>query len=367
EKKRGPKVLVLVPTRELAMQVEKETQKYSKQLRGIYTVSIYGGVPYFKQKKTLSRPYDILVATPGRLIDTMQQRKIDLSSVEILILDEADRMLDMGFIEPVEKIISKTSKKRQTLLFSATLNKKVLSISKKFQTNPFEIREEPAKAERNNIEKRLYYTDNLKHKISLLDNLLEDKSFGQAIIFTSTKNQADVLSRDLRNKGHHAAPLHGDLNQGQRSRTINGLRGGKIDLLVATDVAARGLDIASLSHVINFDLPYHAEDFIHRIGRTGRAGEKGIAITFASYREGQYLSKIESLLDKPMIIHTVDGLEPKTKKASFDKTKSGRGRPKKRSRFRQDFERKSSQKNFFDRKSRPARKSKPAFQKGSRA
>lgn len=349
EKYKGPRILVLVPTRELAMQVEKETQKYSKNLGRVRAVSIYGGVSYYKQRKTLARPYDILVATPGRLIDTMDQCKIDLSSVEMLILDEADRMLDMGFIAPVEKIVAKTSPKRQTLLFSATLNKKVLDISRKFQTNPQEIRVKGAEAEQSNIEKKLYYTDDIRHKTTLLDNLLEDATYRRSIIFTSTKRQADILSRDLKQKGHYAEPLHGDLNQRQRTRTINGIRQGKIDFLIATDVAARGIDIPSLSYVINFDLPYHPEDFIHRIGRTGRAGETGIAITFATYREAAYLSKIEKLLSDPMEICTIEGLEPKPRKASF-KQRPGRGKPSRGRNFRTDFNKKPSQGQAFGRK-----------------
>ncbi|MCK4934469.1 MAG: DEAD/DEAH box helicase [Simkaniaceae bacterium] len=341
---RGPKVLVLVPTRELAMQVEQETKKYSNQLQRVKAVSIYGGVPYFKQKKTLSRPYDILVATPGRLIDTMDERKIDLSSIEYLVLDEADRMLDMGFIEPVEKIVAATAKKRQTLLFSATLSRKILDISKKFQNSPCEIKIKNPVAEQSNIEKRLYYTDDMRHKSALLETLLEDATYRRSIIFTSTKRQADVIARDLQQKGHIAEPLHGDLSQRQRTRTVNGLRQGKIDFIIATDVAARGIDIPQLSFVINYDLPYHPEDFIHRIGRTGRAGADGIAITFATYREAQYLSKIEKLLSDPMEVFTVEGLEPKQKKASFSSPRNRKGPSNRGQKFRGDFSKKPSQK-----------------------
>ncbi len=357
EKYRGPKVLVLVPTRELAMQVEKETQKYRKNLDHVRVVSIYGGVPYYKQRKTLARPYDILVATPGRLIDTMDQGKIDLSSVEMLILDEADRMLDMGFIAPVEKIVSQTSPKRQTLLFSATLNRKVLDISRKFQNNPQEIRVKELYAEQANIEKKIYYTDDVRHKTALLNVLLEDATYRRSIIFTSTKRQVDILSRDLKQKGHYAEPFHADLNQRQRTRTINGLRQGKIDFLIATDIAARGIDIPSLSYVINFDLPYNPEDFIHRIGRTGRAGEKGVAITFATYKEGAYLSKIEKLLSDPMEVCTVKGFEPKLRKLAFQEQRSGRGKSSRGRNFRIDGEKKPFQYQAFGRKKVVGKKS----------
>lgn len=349
--KNGPKILVLVPTRELAMQVEKETQKYCKLLKGVRVVSMYGGVPYFKQKKTLSRPYDILVSTPGRLIDTMDQGKIDLSQVEMLILDEADRMLDMGFTAPVEQIVSEITCDHQTLLFSATLDKRVFAISGKFQENPFEIRIEPCKNVQNKIEKKLYYADSLSHKVSILDRLLDDQSFGNGIVFTSTKRQADQLSRDLRDKGHKASAIHGDLNQRQRTRTINGFRQGSIDILVATDVAARGIDIPALSHVINFDLPFHPEDFIHRIGRTGRAGQSGIAITLAASRDGVSLMKIETLLGSKMPIFEIEGLEPKTKALSMEEPKKGRKRGpykgRRKSQPQQEFKRNGTPKREF--------------------
>lgn len=328
----GPQILILVPTRELAMQVAEEAKKFSRHLSKIKTVCIYGGVPYPLQKKDLSSRYEILVATPGRLIDHMQQGRIDFSKIKLLVLDEADRMLDMGFLDAVEQISNAIPKSRQTLLFSATIDRKILPISKKLQNQPHEIVIERNLTTQNHIEQRLYYVDNVHHKLRLLDHLLENTDIQQSIIFTSTIRQANDLANYLYEKGYRSEALHGDMNQRQRSRTINKLRCGQIQLLIATDVAARGIDIASLSHVINFDLPFQSEDFIHRIGRTGRAGAKGIAITFSTHKEEQKLSKINKLMGKPIEQHTVEGMEPKAKEQDQGRPQSRY--PKSRMRFK---------------------------------
>lgn len=315
-KSNKPSILILVPTRELAMQVAEEAKKYSKYLPNVKTVCIYGGVPYPIQKRALSKRYDILVATPGRLLDHMEQNRIDLSNIQLLILDEADRMLDMGFIGDVEHIASCTPKNRQTLLFSATLDKKIIRVSQKLQKTPVEIRIEQDRAAEKNIDQQLYYVDDRTHKMQILEHLLNTLEFTQTVVFTSTISQADELSTFLYEKGHRSGSLHGDMNQRQRSRTIDKVRQGNIRILVATDVAARGLDISTVSHVINFDLPYQVENFIHRIGRTGRAGAKGTAISFATQREKSLVAQINQRMEKPLSCHTIEGMEPKKKKSS---------------------------------------------------
>lgn len=308
---RGPRVLVLVPTRELAMQLTTETIKYSKHLPYVKTVCIYGGVPYPVQNRKLSRPYDILIATPGRLIDQMNRGKINFSRLEIFILDEADRMLDMGFIEPVEQIAAKIPKTRQTLMCSATLKGNVLKLSKRLLNNPIEICIHSKHEKHENIEQRLHYVDNLNHKHLLLDHLLKDPELNHAIVFTSTKHFADQLVNKLYKSGHNAAALHGNMNQRQRSRTIMDLRQGKIRILVATDVASRGIDIQTVSHVINFDLPTNAEDYVHRIGRTGRAGTKGIALSFAATKDVRLVRQIEQFTGQKITPHVIPGMKPK--------------------------------------------------------
>jgi superfamily II DNA/RNA helicase len=328
EKGIRPVALVLVPTRELAMQVAEEAKKFSKFLKS-KTVCIYGGVPYPLQKRFLSSPYDILVATPGRLIDQLQQRKVDLSAIKMLILDEADRMLDMGFIDAVFKIATACPAKRQTLLFSATIDRKILPISQKLQKDPFEIRIEPHKTSNENIDQELYYVDDMNHKMQILEHLLQKEEVSQSIVFTSTKMQAEELSRQLYDMGYQSGSLHGDMNQNQRTRVIGKLKKGDIDVLVATDVAARGIDIATLSHVINFDLPFHAEDFIHRIGRTGRAGAKGTAISFAAQRDALALSRIHKLLGKQLEAKIIPGLEPKKREKKAGPRPFDRRGPKK--------------------------------------
>ncbi len=319
--KNAPRLLVLVPTRELAMQVAGEAEKFTKNHPFIKTVCIYGGVPYPIQKRDLSRPYDILVATPGRLIDHLDSGRISLAHIKMLVLDEADRMLDMGFVEDVERISESIPQERQTLLFSATMDKKILYIAGKLLRNPVEIKVAQDFATKDNIEQRLYFVDNLQHKKQLLEHLLENTVMEQAIVFTATKSAADTLADELNEKGFHCESLHGDMSQRERTRTINKLRKGSISILVATDVAARGIDIATVSLVFNFDMPYQAEDFVHRIGRTGRAGAKGLAISFASFKEKILLTKISKLMGKEMIPLTIAGMEPKTK----DNFKGGGG------------------------------------------
>ena len=310
---RGPRILILVPTRELAMQVAEEAEGFSRGLSRVKTVCIYGGAPYPKQNRELSRPYEILVATPGRLIDHLDRGRINLSNVEMFILDEADRMLDMGFIEPVEKIAAATPKDRQTLLFSATLKGSVLSLSNRLMNNPIEISVISENSRHENIEQRLHLVDDVNHKNRLLDHLLSDPLVNQAIIFTGTKRFADQLVEILYKNGHHAAALHGDMNQRQRSRTLERLRRGEIRVLVATDVAARGIDVHTISHVINFDLPNNAEDYVHRIGRTGRAGAKGIALSFAAYKDMSLVKQIEKFTGYSITPSVIAGMEPKSK------------------------------------------------------
>lgn len=309
-KSRGPRILVLTPTRELAAQVNEAARKYGKFLRA-RTVSIVGGMPYPLQNKLLSQPLDILVATPGRLLDHMERGRIDLSRLQMLILDEADRMLDMGFLPDVERICEQLSAERQTLLFSATLDGDIGRIARQILKNPKTIQVAAQKEKHANIEQRLHYVDDMTHKNKLLEHLLIAPEVNQVIIFTSTKRHADVLAEDLYAAGHKTAALHGDMTQGARNRTLTKLRHGDVKVLVATDVAARGIDVHGITHVINYDLPKFAEDYVHRIGRTGRAGNTGIAISFASNMDRHILRKIEQFTGNSMSPAVVEGFEPK--------------------------------------------------------
>ncbi|MGB7815638.1 MAG: DEAD/DEAH box helicase [Methylotenera sp.] len=328
---RGPRILVLVPTRELAAQVNEAARKYGKFLRA-RTVSIVGGMPYPLQNKLLSQPLDILVATPGRLLDHMERGRIDLSRLQMLILDEADRMLDMGFLPDVERICSQLSTERQTLLFSATLDGDIARIAKQILKNPKTIQVATQKEKHANIEQRLHYVDDMTHKNKLLEHLLIAPDMNQAIIFTSTKRHADLLAEDLYAAGHKTAALHGDMTQGARNRTLTKLRHGDVKVLVATDVAARGIDVQGISHVINYDLPKFAEDYVHRIGRTGRANNTGIAISFASNMDRHILRKIEQFTGHRMEPVVVEGFEPKRAfKADGPSGKSGGSRGSERS------------------------------------
>jgi len=313
---RGPRILVLTPTRELALQVSEAAAKYGKHLYRVKVVSILGGMPYPLQNKLLSQPVDILVATPGRLIDHIQRGRINFSRLEMFVLDEADRMLDMGFIDDVEKIASAMPANHQTLLFSATLDSSIAKIAARLLKSPKRIQIATQRTKLDNIEQRLHYVDDLSHKNRLLDHLLRDMELKQAIVFTTTKRDADTLADNLSAQGHEASALHGDMNQRERTRTLTKLRHGKLRVLVATDIAARGINVVGITHVINFDLPKFAEDYVHRIGRTGRAGASGIAVSFASGKDGINLKKIERFTGHQIASHVVPGLEPRYKPRS---------------------------------------------------
>ncbi|MBC62549.1 MAG: RNA helicase, partial [Zetaproteobacteria bacterium] len=316
KKKRGPKVLVLSPTRELALQINVQSEKYSQYLLQVKSVCVVGGVPYSKQTSQLSSPHDIIVATPGRLLDFLFQGKINLSDIETLILDEADRMLDMGFSEAVEEIIQKIPPTRQILLFSATFQGAVFKLAKKIMKKPVEINIHTSHEKHENIDQQLHYVDSLIHKNEILEHTLKSSDLHSAIIFTATKNHADTIAGELKKKGFSASALHGGMHQHQRSRTIQNLKNERIQILVATDVAARGIDVQSITHVINFDLPRDIEQYVHRIGRTGRAGAKGKAISFANNRDVPLISKIESFTGQKIKVTEIEGLEAKTKKNS---------------------------------------------------
>ncbi|MCM2359014.1 MAG: DEAD/DEAH box helicase [Geobacteraceae bacterium] len=306
---RGPRMLILTPTRELANQITDSIRAYGKFMR-VKSCAILGGMPYREQLRLLSQAVDIVIATPGRLIDHLENRRIDLSRLEMLILDEADRMLDMGFTEDVDKIAAAAPANRQTLMFTATMDNTMARLAQRLLNNPERITIAGQKTTLDNIEQRLHVADDLRHKNRLLQHFVSDESVTKAIIFSATKRDADALAQELYEQGHRVAALHGDMNQGARNRTIADMRRGKVRLLVATDVAARGLDVTGISHVINFDLPKFAEDYVHRIGRTGRAGAAGVAISFASLNDQNYLDKIERFIGQTLPQHVIPGLEP---------------------------------------------------------
>ena len=321
---KGPRALVLTPTRELAAQVEKNALAYAKNMRWFRTVSIVGGASFGYQTRALSKPVDLIVATPGRLMDLMQSGKVDFERLEVLILDEADRMLDMGFIDDIETIVEATPADRQTLLFSATWDGAVGKLARKLTKDP-EIIEVERVDDQGKIEEQLLYCDDMRHKNRLLDHILRDANIDQCVIFTSTKAMTEVIADDLYEKGFAANCLHGDMPQGWRNRTLMDLRKGRCKILVATDVAARGIDVPTITHVINYDLPKQAEDYVHRIGRTGRAGRTGIAITFAEVNEYVKVHKIEKYIGRKLPELTIEGMEPTRKRKSAGGKPKGKG------------------------------------------
>nr|WP_116331031.1 DEAD/DEAH box helicase [Cupriavidus taiwanensis] len=323
-----PALLVLTPTRELALQVTEAAAKYGRNLRRIVCASILGGMPYPKQLAMLAKMPDILVATPGRLLDHIDAGRIDLSALQMLVFDEADRMLDMGFADDIDAIVNATPATRQTLMFSATLDARIAQLASRQLKDPQRIEIAAARADQSHIEQRLHFTDDMSHKERLLDHLLRDASLKQAIVFTATKRDADSLAERLSDTGFSAGALHGDMTQGARNRTLTALRRGNLRVLVATDVAARGIDVPDITHVVNFDLPKQAEDYVHRIGRTGRAGRSGIAINLVNHNDMFQWRRIERFTNQRVDASVIEGLEPRRSpkpRSNFGGKPSGRG------------------------------------------
>jgi len=301
----SPRVLILTPTRELATQIKNCIYQFSKNIDLKYGV-IVGGTPYPPQIKLLDQNLDILVGTPGRLLDHLDAGRLDLSKLEVLILDEADRMLDMGFQEAIQRLTNQTPSSRQTLLFSATLqNKSVVAEANRLLSNPVRIEVDCIKQEHSQIQQSIHFTRNINHKKELLNRLFDNNETKLAIIFTATKRCADDLAKEMRNLGYRCAALHGDMSQAARNRTVERFKKRQIQFLFATDVAARGIDIQDISHVINFDLPKNPEDYIHRIGRTGRAGKSGIAISLVGRPDKGVLRRIEQLIGQKLQVRDI--------------------------------------------------------------
>jgi ATP-dependent RNA helicase RhlE len=306
--RRLPRVLVLVPTRELALQVEESVRTYGAQ-RPVRSVPIYGGVGYEPQFRGLRSGPEIVVATPGRLLDHINQRTVDLSAVEILVLDEADRMLDMGFIRDIRRILETLPAQRQNLLFSATFNDEIRSLASAFLHDPAHVQATPRNTATDLVRQVVIRVDR-ERKRDLLRELVASGRIDQALVFARTKHGANRLAEQLEKDGIRAAAIHGNRSQSQRIRALNDFKAGRVSILVATEVAARGIDIEELPHVVNFELPMAPEDYLHRIGRTGRAGLEGDAISFVCVDEDRLLRDIEHLLGRRIDVEVVPGYEP---------------------------------------------------------
>src|SRR5690348_2725922 len=305
---RKPRALILTPTRELAAQVHESVRAYGKHLR-VHAAAVFGGVGMGGQIMSLRRGLDLIVATPGRLIDHMDRRNVDLSCIEMLVLDEADRMLDMGFMPALKKILASLPKQKQTLLFSATFAPEIKALAAQFMHEPREVQMAKPNAVAVGISHRVHPVD-ADNKRDLLLHLLAADSRRQTLVFSRTKHGADKLCRMLEQHGFRAAAIHGNKSQGQRTRALADFKRGKTTVLVATDIAARGLDIEQLPAVVNYDLPMVAEDYVHRIGRTGRAGAEGLALSLVSREEEGLLRDIRRVLKQDLAIETVQEFAP---------------------------------------------------------
>lgn len=322
------KTLILTPTRELAIQIGDSFTAYGKHLRLKHTV-IFGGVSQHAQVKALHAGVDILIATPGRLLDLINQKYISLSNISIFVLDEADRMLDMGFIHDVKKVVAKLPVKRQTLFFSATMPPEIQTLANTILVRPEKVEVTPVSSTAEIIDQYILYVDK-KDKKKLLAHILKDKSIERALVFTRTKHGADKVVKDLHNADIRAEAIHGNKSQNARQRALNNFKTGEIRVLVATDIAARGIDIDSLSHVINFELPEIPETYVHRIGRTGRAGAEGIAFSFCDEEEKDDLKAIQKLIGKQIPVienHPYPATETGLVKINLPKNKAVVKRP----------------------------------------
>ncbi|WP_261841844.1 DEAD/DEAH box helicase [Aliamphritea ceti] len=312
-----PAVLILTPTRELAQQVFKSAQQYGAAT-DVRSCLVYGGASLNVQIAALQDGVDLLVATPGRLLDLIFKGAVDLSRVESLVFDEADRMLDMGFIGEINQLLKKLPQQRQTLLFSATFDDAIFKLSKTLLNDPEILQVDTRNSAAEGVEQKVYEVDADK-KHPLLSYLIGSNNWQQVLVFTRTKQSADFLAKELTQDGLNTKAVHGDKSQGARERELEAFRAGEIRVLVATDVAARGLDIDSLNYVINYQLPYNAEDYIHRVGRTGRAGKEGLAVTLVSSEELYLLEPIETLLDEKLNQEWYPGFEPDLDKPATEK------------------------------------------------
>jgi superfamily II DNA/RNA helicase len=307
-KARMPRSLILEPTRELAAQVAESFEKYGKYNK-LSMALLIGGTSFDDQDRKLDRGVDVLIATPGRLLDHFERGKLMLSQVQILVVDEADRMLDMGFIPDVERICKLIPFTRQTLFYSATMPSEIRRLTEQFLHNPVRVEvARPATTAENITQEVLEVPANDWAKREALRRLIRENAVGNAIVFCNRKRDVDVVARSLSKHGFNAAALHGDLDQSVRTRTLDGFRSGAVQFLVASDVAARGLDIPAVSHIFNFDVPYHADDYVHRIGRTGRAGRSGHTYMLATPRDAKYMEAIERLIGSPLKRIAMDGL-----------------------------------------------------------
>ncbi|MEJ2107180.1 MAG: DEAD/DEAH box helicase [Acidiferrobacteraceae bacterium] len=313
-KRRRIRALVLTPTRELAAQVGDSVRTYGKYLP-LRSTQVFGGVGIVPQMKALRNGVDVLVATPGRLLDHVERGTVDLSQVQILVLDEADRMLDMGFMPAIERVLREIPKQRQTLLFSATFSETIKKLANRLLRSPKLIEAATPNATAEAVTQLAYYVDS-NRKRELLSHLIDTQDWRQVLVFTRTKHGADRLAKQLERDGIEATSIHGDKSQGQRTRALASFKRRAVRALVATDVAARGLDITQLPHVVNYDLPNNAEDYVHRIGRTGRGGESGAAISLVCADEGEQLASIHRLLKREIPNQVVQGFEPQRKVAA---------------------------------------------------
>ncbi|HUH27854.1 DEAD/DEAH box helicase [Gelidibacter sp.] len=322
-RQRPVRALVLTPTRELAAQVYQNVKQYSTYL-DIRSTVIFGGVNQNPQVATLRNGVDVLVATPGRLLDLHNQRLLSLANVEILVLDEADRMLDMGFLRDIKKIMAVMPAKRQNLLFSATFSKDIKALANDILNHPVLVEATPENTTVDAIDQQVYRVAK-GLKPDLLVKLISDGNWEQVLVFTRTKHGANKLTKKLTSSNITAMAIHGNKSQGARTKALDGFKRGSVRVLVATDIAARGLDIPLLPHVVNFELPNIAEDYVHRIGRTGRAGASGLAISLVSADETSYLQDIQKLIGERIPVEIVEGFEPDPN-ASTEPIKQGQGR-----------------------------------------
>ena len=320
-----PNILVLCPTRELAQQVSQDAIGFVRHMKGARIAAIMGGMPFGKQIQQL-KGAQVVVATPGRLLDLVNRRQIKLDQVDALIVDEADRMLDLGFSEDLEAISDLAANRKQTLMFSATFAGRIITLAERMMNDPQRIAIETGHSTNTDITQTLHWTDGFEHKKKLLTHWLSAEDVDQAVVFASTQEDTDMLAEELAEAGLSVVALHGAMPQTVRNRRLRSIREGRAKILVATDVAARGLDVPTISHVINFGLPMKNEDYVHRIGRTGRAGRTGKAITLATYRERGKIRALEDFLDARLNVSEIEGLEPSPPPARGSRDGGGRGR-----------------------------------------